>query len=210
MVKKITALQPQKRNPNRVNVHLEGEFAFGLARITAAWLTVGQELSQDRIDRLLAEDSAEVAYQRALNFLSYRPRSEKEIVDNLRKHETPEQVIEEIVGRLKENGMVDDVKFARLWLENRSEFRPRGSYALRSELRQKGIPDSIIEAALTEIDEVDLALRAGRTKAAKLKSGDKQVFKQKLYGFLSRRGFNYEIISEVVNVIWQEQVKAGR
>jgi len=114
------------------------------------------------------------------------------------------------VGRLKENGMVDDVKFARLWLENRSEFRPRGYYALRSELRQKGIPDSVIEASLTEIDEVDLALRAGRTKAAKLKSGDEQVFKQKLYGFLSRRGFNYEIISEVVNEIWQEQVKAGR
>jgi regulatory protein len=210
MVKKITALKPQKRNPNRVNVYLDGEFAFGLARITAAWLTVGQELSQDRIDRLLAEDSAEVASQRALNFLSYRPRSEKEIVDNLRKHETPEQVIEEIVGRLKENGMVDDVKFARLWLENRSEFRPRGYFALRSELHRKGIPDSVIEASLTEIDEVDLALRAGRTKAAKLNSGNEQIFKQKLYGFLSRRGFNYEIISEVVNEIWQEQVKAGR
>jgi len=210
MVKKITALQPQKRNPNRVNVHLDGEFAFGLARITAAWLTVGQELSPDKIERLLAEDETEVAYQRALRFLSYRPRSEKEVVDNLQKHETPEQVVEEIIERLKQNGMVDDVKFARLWLENRSEFRPRGYYALRSELRQKGIGDAVIETSLGEIDELELAFRAGRKKAAKLTSGDEQVFKQKLYGFLSRRGFNYEIISDVVGAIWLENVKAGR
>jgi regulatory protein len=210
MDKKITDLQPQKRNPNRVNVHLDGEFAFGLARITAAWLTVGQELSPDKIERLLAEDEAEIAYQRALRFLSYRPRSEKEVVDNLRKHETPEPVVEEIVERLKQNGVVDDVKFARLWLDNRSEFRPRGSFALRSELRQKGIGDAIIEASLEEIDELDLALRAGRKKAAKLISGDEREFKQKLYGFLSRRGFHYEIISDVVEAIWLENVKAGR
>src|SRR5210317_1123984 len=71
-MKKITALTIQKRNPNRVNVHLDGEFAFGLARITAAWLRVGQELTPEKIALLKEEDAAEVALQRAFRFLSYR------------------------------------------------------------------------------------------------------------------------------------------
>ncbi len=210
MGKKITAIQPQKRNPNRVSIHLDGEFAFGLARFTAAWLTVGQELDQAKIDRLLAEDAGEVAYQRALRFLSYRPRSEKEVVDNLRKHETPEHVIAEVVERLSKTGLIDDVKFTRLWIENRSEFRPRGSYALRAELRQKGIRDDAIESALGGVDEADLALQAGRKKAARVKESEEQAFKQKMYGFLSRRGFNYEIITEAVNTLWLEFRKSER
>jgi regulatory protein len=210
MGKKITAIQPQKRNPNRVSIHLDGEFAFGLARFTAAWLTVGQELDQAKIDRLLAEDAAEAAYQRALRFLSYRPRSEKEVVDNLRKHETPEYIIAEVIERLSETGLIDDVKFTRLWIENRSEFRPRGSYALRAELRQKGIGDDAIESALGGVDEAVLALQAGRKKAARVKETDEQVFRQKMYGFLSRRGFNYEIITEAVNTLWLEFRKSER
>lgn len=208
MAKKITALTTQKRNPNRVNVYLDEEFAFGLARIVSAWLQVGQELSPEKIARLLEDDAAEVALQRAIRFLSYRPRSEKEVVDNLRKHETPEEVIATIMERLVNNGMVNDRKFARLWTENRSEFRPRGAYALRTELRQKGIADKVIEETLADLDEGSLAYAAGRKKALKIKTGDEQEFKRKMYGFLSRRGFSYETIAEVVRRIWQEQQSA--
>ena len=59
LMKKITALQVQKRNPNRVNIHLDGEFAFGVARIVAAWLRIGQELSEEKIGQLQAEDGRE-------------------------------------------------------------------------------------------------------------------------------------------------------
>ena len=81
-MKKITALQVQKRNPNRVNVHLDGEYAFGLARIVAAWLKVGQTLEEEKISELQADDARERAMQQAMLFLSYRARSEKEIRDN--------------------------------------------------------------------------------------------------------------------------------
>jgi regulatory protein len=124
MAKKVTNLSVQKRNPNRVNVYLDGEFAFGLARIVAAWLTVGQELSPEKIDRLKGEDAAEVALQRAIRFLGFRPRSVTEVEKNLKKHETPENTIQKVIERLERNGMLDDRKFAKLWVENRSEFRP--------------------------------------------------------------------------------------
>src|SRR3990172_4788022 len=79
---KITAIEPQQKDPQRVNVYLDGEFAFGLARITAGWLTVGQELGEEKVASLLAEDANKTAYQKALHFLSYRPRSSSEVRQN--------------------------------------------------------------------------------------------------------------------------------
>ena len=93
-MKKITAITVQKKNPDRVNIYLDGEFAFGVARITAAWLKNGDLLSEEKIARLLAEDEREWAYQQSLLYLSYRARSEKEIRQNLRKHEVSVDVIE--------------------------------------------------------------------------------------------------------------------
>lgn len=204
MAKKITALKLQKRNKNRVNVYLDGEFAFGLTRIVAAWLSTGQELTEEKIAELQAQDSVEVALQRALNFLSYRPRSEEEVRRNLVKHGYHEGIIEEILARLRRGGLVDDKNFAELWVENRSEFRPRGSRMLRQELRQKGLTDQVIANALEELDEDNLALKAARKKARSFSHLEWQDFRKKMSGFLARRGFHYGIISEVVSKIWEE------
>ncbi len=204
MSRKITAIKVQKRNPQRVNIYLDGEFAFGLARIVAAWLQVGQELSEEKIAALQEEDRNEVAYQRALKFLSYRPRSEAEIRANLKKHDVSKIRIEAVLARLREIGLVDDHEFARLWVENRSEFRPRGRYALRMELRQKGVQEEIIEETLAAVDEDALAYKAAQKKARRLRTRDFDEFRKKMYGFLSRRGFTYEITSSVIQRIWED------
>ncbi len=201
---KITGLKVQKRNKDRVNMYLDGEFAFGLSRIVAAWLHTGQELSDEKIAELQAQDNVEVALQRALNFLSYRVRSEKEVRQNLKKHKYDQAVIDEIIERLVRGKLVDDQNFAELWVENRSEFRPRGSRMLRSELRQKGISDRMIEGALSDLDETNLALKAARKKSRRYRDLEQDEFRKKLYGFLARRGFHYGVISEVVPIIWEE------
>lgn len=201
---KITGLKLQKRNKDRVNVYLDGEFAFGLSRIVAAWLKTGQELSDEKIAELKAQDDVEIALQRALNFLSYRPRSEKEVRQNLKKHKYHEGVIDEIIERLKRGGLVNDESFAGLWVENRSEFRPRGERMLRAELRQKGIPDDVISGAVADLDETSLAIKAAQKKARRYQDLDWEEFQKKMYGFLARRGFHYGIISEVVPKVWEE------
>jgi regulatory protein len=202
--RKITAIKVQKRNPNRVNIYLDGEFAFGLTRFVAAWLSVGQELSEEKIDRLQTEDTQEVAYQQALKFLNYRQRSQAEVERNLREHKFPAEVIEGVIERLSRSGVLNDDRFAQVWVENRSEFRPRGGNLLRMELRQRGLQEEAIENALQGIDEDDLAYQAGLKQARKLKSLDRIQFRKKMYSFLARRGFNYEIISPVVERIWNE------
>lgn len=203
-MRKITALQVQKRNPNRVNIHLDGEYAFGLARVVAAWLQVGQTLDEEKIAKLQAEDARERAMQQAMLFLSYRARSEKEIRQNLSKHEIPDAVIEETIERLRRSGFANDKQFASAWVENRSTFRPRGRRALTIELRQKGIDEAFIQSALEDVDEEVLAYEAGQKKARKLRVQDWSEFRKKMSEFLARRGFSYSVIAPIVSRLWNE------
>ena len=204
LMKKITALEVQKRNPNRVNVHLDGEFAFGLARIVAAWLRVGQELSDEKIEQLQAEEARERAYQQAMLFLSYRARSESEIRQNLRKHEIPDSVIEQTLERLRQDGLANDQQFARAWVENRSAFRPRSRRLMAMELRQKGLNEEAVSSAVAEVDDEALAYEAAQKKALRYKSLEWNEFRKKLSDFLARRGFPYSVVAPVVTRIWNE------
>lgn len=203
-MKKITALQVQKKNPNRVNIHLDGEFAFGLARITAAWLKVGDILSNEKIASLQAEDSQERALQQALLFLSYRVRSEKEIRQNLQKHEFPEEVIETTLEKLRASNLANDPEFARVWVENRNIFRPRSRRAVTMELRQKGLDDETVQAAVSNMDEDALAYESALKRANRLKGQEWGEFRKKLSEYLARRGFPYSVIAPVVTRIWNE------
>jgi regulatory protein len=204
---KITAIEVQKRTPNRVNVYLDGEFAFGLARIVAAWLRVGQELSEEKIEQLQAEEARERAYQQAMLFLSYRDRSESEIRKNLRKHDIPEPVIEQTLERLRQDGLANDHQFARGWVENRSAFRPRSRRLMAMELRQKGLADEAISAATENVDDEALAYEAAQKKVARLKNLEWSEFRKKLSDFLGRRGFSYSVVAPVVTRIWNEAHK---
>jgi regulatory protein len=201
----ITAIEVQKKNPNRVNIYLDDQFAFGLSRINAAWLKIGQPLSDEKINSLQEADSREAALQKALRFLGHRPRSVEEVRKNLEKHEIPAGVIDETIARLEREKLIGDVNFAREWVENRSTFRPRGKRALSYELRQKGLSDLVIQEALDEeIDEEALALKAARAQARKLKGLEWNKFREKLGGHLGRRGFGFDVIIPVTRRVWEE------
>ena len=203
-MRKITALVVQKRNPNRVNIYLDGEYAFGVARIVAAWLKVGSELDEKKIEQLQAEDTREWAYQQAMLFLSYRARSESEIRQNLRKHETPESVIDLTLDRLRQDGLANDNEFAQAWVENRSTFRPRSRRMLAMELRQKGLDNESMQSALKNVDDEPLAYEAGNKRANRFKDLEWSEFRKKLSEFLARRGFSYSVVAPVVTRVWNE------
>lgn len=204
-MKKITAMEVQRKNPNRVNIHLDGEFAFGLARIVAAWLRLGQELSEEKIEQLVTEDARERALQQAMLFLSYRARSEAEIRKNLQKHEIPDLVIEQTLERLRQDGLANDDQFAQTWVENRTTFRPRSRRMMAMELRQKGLADEAIQSAIQNVDDEASAYEAANKRAARLKGLEWNDFRRKLSEFLARRGFSYGVIAPVVTRIWNEK-----
>lgn len=204
-MRKITAIEPQKRNPQRVNIYLDGEFAFGLDRTVSAWLQVGQDLDEDKIKALQDKDKDEVVYQKALHFLSYRPRSSMEMVQNLQKRGISESTIKDTMARLRRNEMINDEVFARTWVENRNEFRPRSNFLLKLELRQKGLSEEIIESVLDRnTSDESLAAAAARKQVCRYRDLEWSDFRKKLGGFLVRRGFSYEIITPLVSKIWHE------
>lgn len=204
MGRRISAITAQKRNPERVNIYLDDKFAFGLSRIVAAWLYVGQELSEEKIAELQSDEVREVAYQSALNFLSYRERSESEVYKHLSGKGHPDEVVKEVLERLRRAALLDDDRFARNWVENRSEFRPRSRRALVYELKQKGIPETAIQAAVDGVDEESMAYLAANKKSRRYQSLEWQEFRQKMYTFLAGKGFTYQVAALVINRLWHE------
>lgn len=203
--KRITALTVQKRNPDRVNVYLDGEFAFGLSRIVAAWLKHGRSLSQQEIENLIRKDTSEVAFQKAIKLLDYRLRTGQEIRQKLQQKGFEPGQIEQVVERLTSTRLIQDDKFAASWVESRNQFRPSSQRVMRYELRSKGIDEEIIEVALQgSVEDLELAQRAAQKMVRRLASLDWQEFRKKLSAFLARRGFSYETVAQVVKTTWDE------
>lgn len=205
MDRKITALKVQKRNPNRINIYLDDIFAFGLARIVAAWLQVGQILSEERIIQLQQQDSEEAAYQKAMRLLSDRMRSQSEIEEKLARQGFSQQEISGVIQRLVKSGLLGDEQFASDWVENRATFRPRSRRILTMELRQKGVSEEVVQRTLAGIaDESTLAYQAARRYARRLDPADWQNFRKRLTAYLGRRGFSYETVAPIVKRVWDE------
>ncbi len=202
----ITALVVQKRNKERVNVYLDGEFAFGLALAEAIKLKKGQTLSDEDIARLKALDEIEVVHERALNLLSHRPRSAEEVRRKLRdsKQEFSDTAIETVIERLERAGLLDDEAFARYWVDNREWFNPRSARALRHELRQKGVSNQVVDRVLADLDEQDAAYRAAQAKVRRYAHADEAEFRKRMGGYLSRRGFAYGVVRDVLDRLWDE------
>jgi len=204
-MKTITDLVIQKRDKDRVSIFLDGQFALGLAVSVAAGLKVGQALSPEEIEDLKRKDQTEKAKKNALRFVSYRPRSVYEVQTHLQRKAFDEETIEQVLAYLNGLELLDDVAFAQYWIEQRETFRPRSRYALGQELRQKGISREIVAAALEEVDETAAARRAAEKQANRWAGLPEDVFKEKMAGFLQRRGFSYDIIREILEESWQEQ-----
>jgi len=205
---KITLLEVQKRNKERVNVYLDGEFAFGLNLLDAALLHKGQELSDAEISALQAKDESAQAFESAVRFLAPRPRSAAEVRRRLQEKQINTSVIDQVIERLAALNYLNDLEFAQFWVRNREEFNPRGTQALRYELRQKGIEDSIIEQVLAQLDTRDAAFRAAEKKMRSLRGKDTTTIRQKLGDHLLRRGFSYADIRAVIDQIVADKEEA--
>jgi regulatory protein len=203
----ITRLVQGKKNPNRVNLYLDDEFAFALSidEVGKKSLKKGLELSPGEIEDLKKADSDEYIYGKILNFLSFRPRTVKEVRDRLWKYEVKDEDSQNIViDKLKSKGYLDDVSFAKWFIESRNTHRPRSISMLKMELSQKGVPKDIIS---------DLVATMGDEKATIMHLLDKKLGNHrilgkpelvKIQGYLVRQGFAWDKVSEVVKS-WQSE-----
>ena len=201
----ITAIRDSGRG-KRAKVFLDGKFAFSLDTevVVKERLQVGQGLPDSRIDALNESDRFHRSLEAALRYLSYRPRSEHEVRESLRRRGFGADSVDEVMARLKEQGLVDDAAFARFWKDNREAFSPRSQSLTRLELRQKRVADTIIDRVVDTVDDDESAYKAARDKVQRIPVSDYETFRRRLGGYLKRRGFGYGVISKTVGRMWQE------
>ena len=204
-MKKVTAISAGRRQGKRVNIFLDGKFAFSLEAEVAVkeGLQVGQELSEGDIEALARSDLFHRCLGAAIHYLGYRPRSEAELRERLHRRGFDGDNVEATLAKLREQGLVNDLAFAQFWKDNRQSFSPRSQWLTRSELRQKGVADDIIDQVVADVDDEDNAYRAAMSRARSLPLSDYQSFRRRLGEHLKRRGFGYRVISHTVEQVWQ-------
>ncbi|MCO5216876.1 MAG: RecX family transcriptional regulator [Thermomicrobiales bacterium] len=201
----ITSMAPQARDADRLNISIDGVFAFGIHVDIAAnhYLRVGQVLTADMLQILLDEDEIKKATLAALNLIAYRPRASGELTRKLREKGYRSEAADAAVARMQELGYLNDADFADRWIENRQEHRPRSRRMLQQELREKGIDAETIAEVMdeAEIDEFSDALALAQKKAAGMTALDVETRQRRISGFLSRRGYGFDVIRRVLEEI---------
>lgn len=150
-------------------------------------------------------DEFEKYFLKAVYFLKFRPRSEKEVRDKLKQKKAPPEIIERVIATLSEQKFLNDLEFAKLWVRQRVSLKPRSKRIIVLELRQKGIDKDLIEEVLLDPGEdqkVDDLLQARKLVSSKIhryKGLQRQELYQKLGGFLARRGFNWDTIKQSID-----------
>lgn len=195
----ITGLTWQRKDADRCSIHMDGAYAFGLhaSIVTAEGLHTGKTIGEEDCRRMLTEDRYYRVLKRIMQFVGYRPRSTKEIMDRMRQLGADEAVASRILAKLTEWKMVDDAAFAKRFAESR--LGRHGPRRVHVDLIQKGIPPAVAEAVLAEtidpeaqsrqLDElVLLTLKRYRREA------DEGIRQQKTIRFLMRRGYDAEAI----------------
>ncbi len=200
---RITEIRDQVRDPERVSLFIDGEFRIGLPRIAVSErnLRIGQILTDEDLAELESIDEASRAINQALRLLGYRPRSSSEISSRLRRNGFSEPAIQSAIERMVEYGYVDDQDFARFWVENRQQHRPRGRRMLESELRQRGVSPDMIDQAIDEadLDEYGAARELAIKQQERYRGLEPEVWRRRMAGFLQRRGYGWNVVRQVLD-----------
>ena len=144
------------------------------------------------------------ALGRALNLISYRQRTESELRRRLSEKDEPD-VIEAVIERLKEQGLIDDAKYAAEWSDSRARRSPRSSRVIVRELVNKGVAPSLAESSVEELDDDVTAYEAASRFATRLAGADYEQFHRRLWGHLQRRGYGAGAARRAVSRLWQER-----
>lgn len=151
------------------------------------------------------DDEFQETLDRALRFLEARPRSEREVRTRLAQKGATPALVDRVIARLGELGLIDDPAFAQFWIESRNRFRPKGARALKAELRQKGLASDLIAEQVDDtVDDSSAAREAALRQARRYARLDYQTFRQKLFAHLAHRGFAYDAITPAIEEAWRE------
>lgn len=205
---KITAIECQKNNKNRVNLYVDGEYLLSLYTelVYKYKLNKGQEIDKDKLVDILKQEEYEKAKNKALQVITRTEKSEKKIREKLR-NDFDEAIVEQVVDFLKKYSLIDDERYAERIVSNDLNFKKIGKNRIKQNLYSKGIARDYIESAISEIDrekELENAIYLAEKKILKMKEKDNVTKKNKLYQHLAYKGFDYETINSAIRKVLED------
>ncbi len=200
---KLTKISVQAKNQDRVNIFIDQVYfcSLELWQVVELKLKVGLEIDEAKKAELLQFSQFGKLYVRAVNKVFARPHSERQIRDYLRqrlfKLEIKDnQMIEQIIKRMKQNNYLDDTKFAQYWVTNRNLKKGISQKKLRQELIKAGVDNQIIDQILSQ----NLRNEDQELKKVIAKKAHRYSDQQKLIRYLLGRGFSYEAIKKQLDL----------
>ena len=211
---RITAIEPQQKNPTRRNIYADGEFVLGISAETLLrfGLRLGDEISPVLITAIEKAEELVGAKGVALRFLTVRPRTEREIRDKLREKEFGDEEIAQTITALKSSGLLDDAAFATMYIRDAFAGRGAGKILLKKKLLLLGVDKSVIDEAIEEtfagVDVQAAALTLARQfvkKTENLKKGEIAMKKRnRVSAFLARKGYGWDVIGAVLKEVFTD------
>lgn len=198
-------LKPQRKNPERTSVYINGKYSFSVDKETLLRLNLFEqtEIPASFLDTLSYEAEKKKARDYVFHLLSYRMRSKKELEDSLRRRAYSLAIIKDIMSELETLNLIDDKKFAEAFAQDRLNFALKGKRIIFAELLKRGLDNQTIKTTLAEIDESKeetACLKLIRKFSGRYKNLSEYEKKQKLYGLLTRHGFSYSIIKKALKI----------
>lgn len=202
----ITAVE-KNREKGMVRVFIDDNYCFSIPEqdYISNKLYKDMTMSDEQLAFIRDKILVSAARERAVRYLTFKDRSEYEILNKLIDAGFDKNIAQNAVNELKVIGYLDDTRFAMKYLSERIRTKALSKKTLGYELKNKGIDNEIIEKALSEfeIDDYEVALREGKRKLGKYDLNDKKI-EQKLCRFLLHRGFSYEIVDKVIREMKKE------
>ena len=199
----VSAVEPQKRNKNRYNVFVDGDYAasLGAEALVTFGIREGAAVNTDTLKEAVSRDNAQYAFDSAVKLIAHKMRTRAELKDRLMERGIDEMAVEDALDKLASYGYVDDAAFAGEYVRSAMQTGRWGRKAVEYRLKDKGIEQSVIDEALmeyTEEDEKRIARKQLQAAAGRLKGVEARKARQKEYAALARHGFDYSVISELL------------
>jgi len=207
---KISKITTQKKNKQRYNIFIDygshEEYAFSVDEevLITFELRKGLALTDELLQQIEAEDNIQKAYNKVINYLSYRMRTEQEIRTYLKKEEITEGQIHRIVNRLKDSDLIDDLEFAKMFVRTRMNTSVKGPGLIQKELHAKGISDQNAIMALEQFPPEGQKEKALKIAKKRLNRRSKHSFQKQLdqvRAALIRNGYSADIVSKAIKEV---------
>ena len=205
---KITKIEEQKKNKNRLSVFIDGEFSFGADNFTilSHHLSEGDEITPERLAHIKNTAVFEDDKSYAARLISAKSYTVKAMKEKLKNHIGDEEIIEKTIDFLKEYKLLDDIDYACRYAHDLIHLKKFGIRQVKWKLKEKGIPDGIIDETLEELDFDDTISENLQNLITKKLAGNydiKNIIKVKRY--LASRGYGFDEINSAFSHIKTEE-----